>query len=144
MSKTSARIIVRSNKYSGKGHRIMRALVVDDSRSMRRIVCNIMRDLGYDVMEAGDGLEALQQLDGQGVPDVVLTDWNMPNMDGLELVRSVRANANYRDVPMLMITSETEMGKMVVAFAAGVNEYLMKPFDRSMIEEKLKFLGIGA
>ncbi len=122
----------------------MRALVVDDSRSMRRIVCNIMRDLGYDVMEAGDGLEALQQLDGQGVPDVVLTDWNMPNMDGLELVRSVRANANYRDVPMLMITSETEMGKMVVAFAAGVNEYLMKPFDRSMIEEKLKFLGIGA
>jgi two-component system chemotaxis response regulator CheY len=111
---------------------------------MRRIIGNIMSELGYQVSEAGDGLEALQQLEANGAPDVVLTDWNMPNMNGLELIRSVRANAALRSVPMLMITSETEMNKMVLAFAAGVNEYLMKPFDRGMIEEKLKFLGIGA
>lgn len=122
----------------------MRALVVDDSRSMRRIIGQIMIDLGYEVSEAGDGLEALQQLEALGPPDVVLTDWNMPNMNGLELVRSVRANPVFRGTPMVMVTSETEMGRMVSAFAAGVNEYVMKPFDRSMILEKLKLLGIGA
>lgn len=122
----------------------MRALVVDDSRSMRRIIGQIMQELGYEVTEAGDGIEALQRLEELGPPDIVLTDWNMPNMNGLELVRSVRANPMLRAIPMLMVTSETEMNRMVIAFAAGVNEYVMKPFDRFVIQEKLQLLGIGA
>jgi len=121
----------------------MRALVIDDSRVTRRIISNIMQDLGYEVTLAADGLEALQRLEEHGAPDVVLVDWNMPVMDGLEFIKAVRADTAYADLPLMMITTETEMERMALAFTAGVNEFVMKPFDSEMIEAKLQLLGIG-
>lgn len=122
----------------------MRALVIDDSRSVRRIIGNIMKGLGYDTIEASNGLEGLSQLEAHGLQDIVLVDWNMPEMDGLEFIKAVRAMPAYGDMPIMMITTETEMENISQAFVAGVNEYVMKPFDKDMILEKLQLLGIGA
>lgn len=121
----------------------MRALVVDDSRATRRVIGEIMRELGYDVTEAGNGCEGLERLAQFGNPDVVLVDWNMPEMNGLEFIKAVRSDKANRNLPMIMVTTETEMERMALAFMAGVNEYIMKPFDRMMIEEKLMLLGVG-
>jgi two-component system chemotaxis response regulator CheY len=120
----------------------VRALVVDDSRAIRRIIGNILRELGYDVLEAGHGLEALAQLEAHGCPDLILVDWNMPEMNGLEFLKAARADARFKQVPMMMVTTETEMERMAQAFIAGVNEYLMKPFDKGQLLEKLQLLGI--
>ena len=122
----------------------MRALVIDDSRAVRRIVGNIMKELGYEVIEANHGIEGLAQLEMHGPQDIVLVDWNMPEMNGLEFIKAARAIPAYRDMPIMMVTTETEMEKMGQAFMAGVNEYVMKPFDKTMILEKLQLLGIGA
>ena len=122
----------------------MRALVIDDSRAVRRIIGNIMKELGYDVIEASQGLEGLAQLEAHGVPDIVLVVWNMPEMNGLEFIKAARANPTYSDMPIMMVTTETEMEKMAQAFIAGVNEYVMKPFDKTILLEKLQLLGIGA
>jgi len=120
----------------------MRALVVDDSRVTRWVIGQIMREIGYDVTEAGNGCEGLERLVQLGNPDVVLVDWNMPKMNGLDFIKAVRSDEANRNLPMIMITTETEMERMALAFLAGVNEYIMKPFDRMMIEEKLMLLGI--
>jgi two-component system chemotaxis response regulator CheY len=122
----------------------MRALVIDDSRAVRRIIGRIMNELGYEVIEAGDGLEGLAMLEEHGVPDIVLVDWNMPEMNGLEFIKAARAIPAYYDMPIMMVTTETEMEKMAQAFVAGVNEYVMKPFDKGILLEKLQLLGIGA
>jgi two-component system, chemotaxis family, chemotaxis protein CheY len=122
----------------------MRALVIDDSQAVRRIIGNIMKRLGYDTIEAGNGLEGLSQLEAHGLQDIVLVDWNMPEMNGLEFIKAVRAIPAYGDMPIMMITTETEMENISQAFLAGVNEYVMKPFDKEMILEKLQLLGIGA
>jgi two-component system chemotaxis response regulator CheY len=122
----------------------MRALVIDDSRAVRRIIGNIMKGLGYDTIQAGNGLEGLSQLEAHGLQDIVLVDWNMPEMNGLEFIKAVRAIPAYGDMPIMMITTETEMENISQAFLAGVNEYVMKPFDKDMILEKLQLLGIGA
>ncbi len=122
----------------------MRVLIVDDSRAIRRIISDIMKQLDFDVIEAGNGLEALQRLEEFGAPDIVLVDWNMPEMNGLEFIKAVRANPNYTDLPLMMVTTETEMERMALAFMAGVNEYVMKPFDKQTIHDKLQLLGIGA
>ena len=122
----------------------MRALVIDDSQAVRRIIGNIMKRLGYDTIEAGNGLEGLSQLEAHGLQDIVLVDWNMPEMNGLEFIKAVRAIPAYGDMPIMMITTETEMDNISQAFLAGVNEYVMKPFDKDMILEKLQLLGIGA
>jgi two-component system chemotaxis response regulator CheY len=121
----------------------MQALVIDDSRATRRIVGQYMKELGFEVLEAGDGQQALDVLVQHGLPDVVMVDWNMPVMNGLEFIKAVRANKANRDLPIIMLTTETEMERMALAFLAGVNEYIMKPFSRTMIEEKLSILGIG-
>lgn len=121
----------------------MRALIIDDSRAVRRIIGCIMKELGYEIIEAGHGIEGLQQLEAHGIPDIVLVDWNMPEMNGLDFIKAARANPAYSDVPIMMVTTETEMEKMAQAFIAGVNEYLMKPFDKTQILEKLQLLGIG-
>lgn len=121
----------------------MRALIVDDSRATRRVIGEIMRELGYEVTEAGNGREGLERLALLGQPDVVLIDWNMPEMNGLEFIKAIRSDKTNRDIPLIMVTTETEMERMALAFMAGVNEYIMKPFDRSMIEEKLMILGVG-
>lgn len=122
----------------------MRALVVDDSRATRRIISDIMRRLGYEVTEAGNGREALERLNESGAPDVVLVDWNMPVMDGLEFIKAVRAVDAFANLPLMMVTTETEMQRMALAFVAGVNEYVMKPFDEFTIQEKLRLIGVGA
>ena len=122
----------------------MRVLVVDDSRAIRRIIGEIMKQLGFEVSEAGNGIEALQRLGELGAPDLVLVDWNMPEMNGLDFIKAVRANPTYSDLPLMMVTTETEMERMALAFMAGVNEYVMKPFDKATILDKLQLLGIGA
>jgi two-component system chemotaxis response regulator CheY len=121
----------------------MRVLVVDDSRAIRRIIGDIMRQIGFEVSEAGNGIEALQRLEEIGTPDLVLIDWNMPEMNGLDLIKAIRANPNFSDLPLMMVTTETEMERMALAFMAGVNEYVMKPFDKATIVDKLQLLGIG-
>ena len=122
----------------------MRVLVVDDSRAIRRIIVEIMKQLDFEVSEAGNGIEALQCLEELGAPDLVLVDWNMPEMNGLDFIKAVRANPEYSNLPLMMVTTETEMERMEFAFMAGVNEYVMKPFDKVTIIDKLQLLGIGA
>jgi len=123
--------------------KVMRVLIIDDSRAIRRIIGEMMKSLGYEITEAANGIEALQRLEEFGAPDICFVDWNMPEMNGLEFIKAVREKPEYRDLPLMMITTETEMERMAQAFVAGVNEYIMKPFDKEMIVEKLNILGIG-
>jgi len=102
-----------------------------------------MRELGYETIEACDGIEGLAQLESHGVPDVVLVDWNMPNMNGIEFIKAARVIPAYFEMPIVMVTTATEMENISQAFEAGVNEYIMKPFDKSIVFEKLQLLGIG-
>ena len=124
----------------------MRALVIDDSRAMRRIVGTILKDFGYEVREAGDGRQALDLLQEgaaeQWVPDLCCIDWNMPVMDGLQFVFAVRANPAYRQVTLMMVTTESETGQIVKALAAGAHEYLIKPFTADALRDKLALLGL--
>jgi two-component system, chemotaxis family, chemotaxis protein CheY len=124
----------------------MRALVIDDSRAMRRIVGTILKDFGFEVREAGDGrqaLDVLQEGSSEGwVPDLCCIDWNMPVMDGLQFVFAVRANPDYRQVTLMMVTTESETGQIVKALAAGAHEYLIKPFTADALRDKLALLGL--
>lgn len=122
----------------------MRALVVDDSTAMRTILSRMLRELGMEVVEARDGREALRYIADNGPADVMLVDWNMPEMNGLELVRAVRQDLKQRQVLMMMVTTETETAQMVKALAAGANEYLMKPFTKEALIEKLDLLGVDS
>ena len=120
----------------------MRALVIDDSRAMRRIVRGILEGLGYDVLEAGHGREALDVLDGGWLPDLATVDWNMPVMDGLQFVSAVRANPSWRSLTIMMVTSESEHTQIVRALAAGAHEYVIKPFTADALRDKLALLGL--
>ncbi|GAA4983162.1 response regulator [Kineococcus glutinatus] len=120
----------------------MRALVVDDSRAMRKIISASLRKLGFEIVEAGDGAEALEVLKSGPLPDLATIDWNMPVMDGLTLVTNVRAAREYRSMTMMMVTTEAEHGQIVRALAAGAHEYLIKPFTTDALEEKLALLGL--
>lgn len=123
----------------------MRALVVDDSRAVRMMLKRMLTELGFDEFsEAGHGGEALERLDEIEAPDVMLVDWNMPEMNGLELIRAVRTNPARRDIPIVMVTTETEVEQVVRALAAGASEYVMKPFTKDVIQDKLDLLGILA
>ena len=121
----------------------MRALVIDDSRAIRLILGNIVKEIGFDVLEAGNGLEALEQLkNADSNIDLALVDWNMPEMNGYEFVCAVRKDSQYDDLLLMMVTTETEMSQVVKALEAGANEYLMKPFTKEMILEKLNVMGL--
>lgn len=126
----------------------MHALVIDDSRAMRRIVGGILKDLGYTVTEAGHGREALDLLEqatgprGAGVPDLACVDWNMPVMDGLQFVSAVRGNPGWRAMTMMMVTTESEHAQIVRALAAGAHEYMIKPFTPDAFADKLSLLGL--
>ena len=122
----------------------MLALVVDDSRAMRSILTRLLGGLGFDVAQAGDGAEALAVLDAGTRPDVILVDWNMPVMDGLSLIKAVRARDDLRDISLMMVTTESEQGQIVRALAAGAHEYVIKPFTDEVIAEKLALLGLVA
>jgi two-component system chemotaxis response regulator CheY len=124
--------------------RIMNALVVDDSRATRAILRRMMTDLGYEVVEAGDGVEALGVLKSGQPFDVALFDWNMPVMNGYDLLTAVRGDEGYRDMKIMMVTTETEMEQMGKALGAGANEYVMKPFTKDVISDKLALLGLAA
>ena len=120
----------------------MRALVIDDSRAMRRIVGSILEDLGYETREAGDGRQALDVLEEGYLPDLACVDWNMPVMDGLQFVSAVRSNPGYRSVTLMMVTTESETSQIVRALAAGAHEYMIKPFTADAIRDKLALLGL--
>lgn len=120
----------------------MKALVVDDSRSMRAIIGKQLRELGFTVQEAGSGQEALASLHADSSVDLVLLDWNMPEMDGCEVLSLIRSEPRYKTVRVMMVTTESEMSQVAVALEAGANEYLMKPFDRESLVEKLVLLGL--
>jgi two-component system chemotaxis response regulator CheY len=122
----------------------MHALVVDDSRAMRSILARLMTGLGFEVSQAGNGSEALSVLEGGVRPDVILVDWNMPVMDGLTFVKTVRARDDLRDISLMMVTTESEHGQIVRALAAGAHEYVIKPFSDEVIAEKLALLGLVA
>ncbi len=118
------------------------ALVIDDSRTMRMLLKRILVGLGYEVLEAGHGQEALDVIDGGRVPDVCLVDWNMPVMDGLQFVTTVRSRRDLRQVTLMMVTTESEHGQIVRALAAGAHEYVIKPFTPDGIVDKLVLLGL--
>lgn len=120
----------------------MRALIVDDSRATRTIIKRMLNEVGLDVIEATDGVDALRRLKEIGQADVLLVDWNMPEMNGYELLCTLRRDPQYSDVPLMMVTSETELAQMAKALEAGANEYVMKPFTKEVITEKLTLLGI--
>lgn len=120
-----------------------RALVVDDSRAIRTIVKRILIAEGFEVAEACDGREAVKALQAPAVPYTLLcTDYNMPEMNGIDLLRRVRRMPQCKGLPALMITTETHVSSMENAFNAGANEYLMKPFTHDMMRDKLRMLGL--
>ena len=120
----------------------MRALVIDDSRAMRTILRGILSDLDFEVAEAADGKEAIRILDQDPAFDLALVDWNLPEMNGLEIVTEVRKDERFSDLHLLMVTTETEFERVHQALQAGANEYIMKPFDKAMLLDKLLILGI--
>jgi two-component system chemotaxis response regulator CheY len=120
----------------------MLALVIDDSRAVRIIVGNILREIGMQVLEAGTGLEALEQIKRNPDIELMLVDWNMPEMNGYDFVRAVRSQRAYDAVRILMVTSETRCEQVTQALDAGANEYLMKPFNKDILVAKLNLLDV--
>ncbi|AVV32587.1 chemotaxis protein CheY [Halomonas sp. SF2003] len=115
----------------------LRILVVDDFPTMRRIVRNLLKELGFtNVEEAEDGQQALEFL-SQGSFELVISDWNMPNLDGLEMLRRVRANPATATLPVLMVTAEAKKENIIAAAQAGASGYVVKPFTAAVLEEKL-------
>jgi len=116
----------------------MKILVVDDFSTMRRIIKNLLRDLGFNnTVEADDGKTALPILEAGGI-DFLVTDWNMPGMTGIDLLKAVRANPDLRDMPILMVTAEAKREQIIMAAQAGVNGYVIKPFTAATLKEKIE------
>ena len=116
----------------------LKFLVVDDFSTMRRIVRNLLKELGFvNVQEAEDGIDALNKLRG-GDFEFVVSDWNMPNMTGIELLRAIRADATLKHLPVLMVTAEAKRENIIEAAQAGANGYVVKPFTAGTLDEKLK------
>jgi two-component system chemotaxis response regulator CheY len=120
----------------------VKALVIDDSRAMRKILRRVLERMGFEVSEAENGQAALDAIEQDGAPDLALVDWNMPVMDGLQFVVNLRAQREHRDVTIMMVTTESEYSQIVRALAAGAHEYLIKPFTADAVEEKLAILGM--
>lgn len=120
----------------------IQVLVIDDSRTMRLILGRMLGDLGLNVTEATNGRDALEQLDAGLSPAVILVDWNMPEMTGIEFVEAVRQPPYESDAKLVMVTTETEVPQVRRALEAGADEYVMKPFTSDAIIEKLQLLGL--
>ena len=113
-------------------------LFVEDSPTMRRIIANCLRQVGFDeIIEAENGVDALEKLEGKKV-DLVVTDWNMPEMNGAELVKTLREMPTYAEVPIIMITTRGMKDDVMTAMKLGVNGYIVKPFTPEILQEKLK------
>jgi two-component system chemotaxis response regulator CheY len=119
-----------------------RVLVVDDSRTVRLIIGRALADTGLDMVEAANGREALERLRATPGVALVLVDWNMPEMNGLEFVSAVRADRAYDHVRLVMVTSETEQEQVRRALSAGADEYVMKPFTKDILIAKLSLLDV--
>jgi two-component system chemotaxis response regulator CheY len=116
----------------------MKILIVDDFSTMRRIIKNLLRELGFNnTVEADDGQTALPKLQSGGI-DFLITDWNMPGMTGIDLLKTVRADPNLRHLPVLMVTAEAKREQIVEAAQAGVNGYVIKPFTAATLQEKIE------
>ena len=120
----------------------MRALVVDDSSAMRAILALTLGKAGFEVLRAKDGQEALGLLAGAGPLELILIDWNMPGMNGLELLRRIRSQPALERTRILMVTTETGLAQMSEALEAGANEYIMKPFTADVVIDKLRLAGL--
>lgn len=115
----------------------MTVLVVDDFATMRRIITNVLKQLGYEnIFEAEDGAKALQVMETEKI-DFVITDWNMPQMSGLDLLKAIRASEDKKNIPVLMVTAEAMQENIMKAAQAGVNNYIIKPFDAATLSEKI-------
>lgn len=115
----------------------MRILVVDDFQTMRRIIINLLRQLGFtNVVEAADGQLALDRVKDDKI-ELVVSDWNMPNMTGLEFLKELRASEEYKTLPFIMVTAEGKKENVITAVQAGVNNYIVKPFNAATLKEKL-------
>jgi two-component system chemotaxis response regulator CheY len=121
----------------------MKAIVVDDSRATRAILKRALTQEGFEVVEAGDGRQALEQLEKTGPLELALVDWNMPVMNGYDLICEVRAKSALDRMAIMMVTTETEASQVQRALDAGANEYVMKPFTEDVLREKLLLLGLG-
>jgi two-component system chemotaxis response regulator CheY len=119
-----------------------RAMIIDDSRAMRSILRRIVSDLAFETAEAAHGQEALDQMNAGFLPDLCLIDWNMPVMDGYTFITEVRRKPEWRNITLMMVTTESETGQIVKALAAGAHEYVIKPFTPDAIVEKLELLGL--
>jgi len=122
----------------------MRVLVIDDSRAMRSILGKIMSEIGFEVVTACHGREGLERLQDSGPVDLVLVDWNLPEMNGYDFVCEVRSQTAFDQVKLMMVTTETERANVTRALDAGADEYVMKPFTKATILEKLSLVGLSA
>jgi two-component system, chemotaxis family, chemotaxis protein CheY len=121
----------------------MQALVVEDSSTIRLFLKVLLGKMGFDVVEASNGREGLVRLGNMTAATFVLVDWNMPVMNGIEFVRAVRAQRVYDELPLIMVTTNSEPENITTALDAGANEYIMKPFTGDMVREKLELLGLS-
>ena len=120
----------------------MKALLVDDSRAMRMILARTLKEIGFEVTEAGHGLEGLERLNNSGPFDLALVDWNMPEMDGLTFVSTVRQGQLAQAMRIVMVTTESEAERVAAALAAGADEYVTKPFTKDALTSKLEIIGL--
>jgi two-component system chemotaxis response regulator CheY len=120
----------------------MRTLVIEDSRAMRSILADILGDVGFEVTLTADAEEALEVLEDEDYFELALVDWNLPGLSGLDLVKAMRERPAFKDTRLMMVTTETEIERVQEALQAGADEYIMKPFDKEMLLEKLALLGI--
>jgi two-component system chemotaxis response regulator CheY len=119
------------------------ALILDDSKTTRMILRRILSAVGFEVIEAGNGLEGLHALAGMAPPDLVAVDWEMPEMDGLAFVRAVRRQRQYDSTQLVMVSTNNNIDDVATALDEGANEYIMKPFSKQVVREKLDLLGIS-
>ncbi len=121
----------------------MKALIIDDSRTMRRLLASYLAEFTTEIYEAEDGVKALEQLQLHAPIDLALVDWDMPNMNGLEFIKAVRADPAFNDTKLLMVTSHNSMEDVGEALANGSNDFLMKPMTGEMVVDKIRLLGLA-
>jgi len=117
-----------------------KVLIVDDSKAIREIEKKYLEEIGFEVLEAGNGKEALKVLEENPDIKLILLDWHMPVMNGYEFLLKLRANPTWSDIKVMMVTTENQQKSIIDAIMAGANEYLMKPFDKEMLKVKIKYL----
>jgi two-component system chemotaxis response regulator CheY len=120
----------------------MRALIIDDSKAMRKVLGRTMSNMGFEVDEAMNGEEAIVLLEHSDNTGIVLVDWNLPEMSGLDFVKAIRSTDHYDSIRLMMVTSDTDEDQMATAFQAGVDEYVTKPFTADIIRDKVRVLGL--